>query len=236
MSPAGSNGAIFSEIMQALERIWVVHVLRSLEQKGWLSTLGRLAIVIDGPLAVFGQPAWLSQSIKKELNRINRKAREQTGLDMLMLGVEKSGLFVNHFERLDTTKDGEEGSLPNKKAYLLEDRYIKERIIFSESSRPYGHQTYFGRKLLYKTSNGARIVASLPFLDEGHDDLSVARPTQYPRLKDALNLLDQLTSARYPNSVSPLVSAHAEAAIPLNLGEKILSEIAERLMIDANND
>jgi hypothetical protein len=26
MNPAGSNGAIFSEIMQVLERVWLIHI------------------------------------------------------------------------------------------------------------------------------------------------------------------------------------------------------------------
>jgi hypothetical protein len=48
-------------------------------------------------------------------------------------------------------------------------------------------------------------------------DLRTANADQFPRLADAMNMLDKLVSSRYPNSVSPLISAHAEAAIPLNL-------------------
>jgi NurA domain len=71
MNPVGTNGSIFSEIMQTLERVWVVHILRTMEAKKWLSSLSRVAIVLDGPLAVFGQPAWISQAIYKEISRIN---------------------------------------------------------------------------------------------------------------------------------------------------------------------
>jgi len=59
MNPEGPNGAAFAEIRQVLERLWLVNVLRTIEQKGWLSSLKRLAFVLDGPLAVFGHPAWL---------------------------------------------------------------------------------------------------------------------------------------------------------------------------------
>lgn len=54
MNPEGTNGAIFGEIMQVWERVWVVHILRSLEAKKWLSSLGRLAIILDGPLLFLG--------------------------------------------------------------------------------------------------------------------------------------------------------------------------------------
>lgn len=44
-----------------------------------------------------------------------------------------------------------------------------------------------------------------------------------------MSLLDQLVSNRYPNSISPLISAHAEAAIPLNLGKRIFEDIAREI-------
>jgi hypothetical protein len=73
MNPAGTNGAIFAEIMQVWERVWVVHILRTMEAKKWLSSLSRIAIFLDGPLAVFGQPAWISQAIYRELSRLNSR-------------------------------------------------------------------------------------------------------------------------------------------------------------------
>jgi hypothetical protein len=108
--------------------------------------------------------------------------------------------------------------------------YIKRNIVYSESDRLYGRQTYFGRKLFYKTASGALIVATLPFLNDWHRDLRQAEPSQYPRLADAMALLDQLVSSRYPHSLAPIVSAHAEAAIPLNLGIRVLEDMARKLM------
>ena len=82
----------------------------------------------------------------------------------------------------------------------------------------------------YKTSSGARIVATLPFLTEKHKDLGQAEPFQYPRLTDAVGLLNRLVSSRFPNALAPLVSANAEAAIPLRLGNKVLERLAKELI------
>lgn len=233
MQPAGTNGAMFAEIMQVWERIWAVHILRTLEQKGWLSTLRRLAVVLDGPLAVFGHPAWLSHAIYRELSRINERAKESTdGLDLLMLGIEKSGAFVNHLLDLDQSAEGGEGAFPCQTAILLTDEYIKKNIIFSDSSKLYGRDTYFGRKIMYKTASGSLIVASLPFLKESHCDTTTAEQNQFPRVADALSLLERLVSSRYPNSLSPLVAAHAEAAIPLHLGNRVLENLARQLVAE----
>lgn len=236
MNPAGTNGAMFAEIMQVWERVWVVHFLRTLEGKGWLSTLRRMAIVVDGPLALFGHPAWLSAAIEQELQRINEKVRAATGgQDLLLLGIEKGGVFAEHLFDLDRNADGSPDRLPTQTVSLLDDAYIKRNIIFSQSERPYGRQTYFGRKFFYKTRTGALIVGMVPHLRPDDDDLFKAEASQFPRLNDALGLLDELVSVRYPNSLSALIAAHAEAAIPLHLGNTILGQLARRMVASAKD-
>ena len=71
----------------------------------------------------------------------------------------------------------------------------------------------------------------VPHLCVGDDDLNRADLNQFPRLNDALSLLDELVSVRYPNSLSALIAAHAEAAIPLNLGNTILGQLAREYMM-----
>ena len=145
MVPDSANGAMFAEIMQVLEHIVIIHILRWFEQKQWLRLLRNMGIVIDGPLAVFGYPAWLHSAIPRELNRINEAAKESTdGQDLLMIGVEKFGNFVTHFTRIDQDKDGVSGIFPSQIPYLLTDEYIKKNIIFSDSTKPYGLDTHFG--------------------------------------------------------------------------------------------
>lgn len=232
MNPEGTNEKMFGEIRQVIERLWMVHVLRTFEAKRWLGMLSELAIVLDGPLAVFGHPAWLSQAIYQELSRINTLVRKATGgQDLLLIGVEKTGVFVQHFEDVERRTDGD-AAVPMQTAGLLNNAYIKQHIVFSDSDRMYGRNTYFGRKFFYKTKSGARIVASLPFLTEEHADLRFAEPSQHPRLADAMALLDQLVSSRFPNAVVPLIAANAEAAIPLHLGGKVLERLARDLMAE----
>lgn len=231
MNPAGTNGKAFGEIMQVWERIWVIHFLRTMERRGWLSSLRRIAIIIDGPLAVFGHPAWLSAAIEAELVRLNNAVRAATGgQDLLLLGIEKGGLFAQHLLDLNQHSNGTPGRFKEQSVALLDDAYIKRNIIFSTSDRLFGRNTYFGRKFFYKTRTGALIVGMLPHLRAGDDELERAEPDQYPRLADALAVLDELVCVRYPNSLSALVAAHAEAAIPLHLGNNILEQLARHLM------
>lgn len=225
----GTNGEAFGEVRQIWEHILLVHVLRLFEKKQLLGRMDRMAFVMDGPLAIFGDPAWVSAAISRELKRLNGVVRAATNRDLLILGIEKSGTFVMHFDEIDKAEDG--GTKFSSRTFMLPtDKYIKDRIIFSSSTKRYGMDTYFGRKLFYKTASGARIVADIPFLDDKQDNLDTDDTSLYREFGSACALLDTLASSRYPNSVSPLISAHAQAAIPLRLGTKVLQQLAKALM------
>jgi hypothetical protein len=226
----GTNGEAFGLVSEVWGKVLLVHLLRCFERQGLLGHVGRLAFVMDGPLGVFGPPAWLSAAISAELKRINGIFRSKTGTDLLILGIEKTGTFVTHFDEIDQT---EQPGIPrfNPRTYLmLTDSYIKRRISLSDSQKRYGVDTYFGRKFFYKSSTGGRIVASIPFLTKEQDTLDTDDVSLYPQFGTACALLDKLASNRYPNAVTPLVSAHAEAAIPLELGHKVLQQLARALM------
>lgn len=136
---SSTNGEAFGEVMQVWERILLIHLLRWFETNGLLEQITKIVFILDGPLAMFGHPAWLSPLIKAELGRLNGVVRAQTGGDLLILGVEKTGAFVTHFEEIDVTESGE-SFFPPRTFALLSDQYIKERIIFSASDKPYaGH-------------------------------------------------------------------------------------------------
>lgn len=226
---SGANGEAFGYVMEVWERLLLVHLLRCFEQRDWLPRLSEIAFFLDGPLAVFGPPAWLSAAIRKELERINTAFRRATNNDLIIVGIEKSGNFVAHFEDLDKREDGSQHFSP-RSFFLPTDTYIKQRVIYSDSAKRYGMDTYFGRKFLYKTLSGARIVASIPFLRAEQDTLDTDDPIAFPQFGTVCALLDKLVTSQFANALAPLVSAHAQAAIPLHLGQKVLKQLAQALI------
>ena len=215
--------------MQVWERVLLVHLLRWFERQNLLEKIAKIVFILDGPLAMFGHPAWLSPIIKKELKRLNALVRAKTGSDILIIGIEKSGSFVTHFEEIDQTQTGEP-LFPPRSYDLLTDQYIKDRVIFSISDKPYGQDTYFGRKFFYKAKSGARIVGTIPMLDAAQDDITKDDITKYPSFSTVCAVLDKLVSSRFPNSVGPVITAHSHAAIPLVLGTKVLEQLAKALV------
>jgi hypothetical protein len=226
----GSNGEAFGLVMQIWERILLIHLLRCFEKRNWLEGLGKLAFFVDGPLGVFGPPAWLSAAISKELKRLNLVVRQKTGNDIVIIGIEKTGAFVAHFDEIDQSETVGSLRFHPRSFLLLTDSYIKQRISLSDSDRRYGQDTYFGRKFFYKTASGSRIIASIPFLNDEQDTLDSDDVALYPQFGNVCATLDSLVSSRYPNSLSPIISAHSHAAIPLHLGAKVLQQLAQALM------
>lgn len=231
-NPTGDNGTAFGEIVHVTERLWMIHVIRSLEQQKMLDVLANMAIIMDGPLAVYGRPGWLSKAISRELYRINQSLLKETGRDLLIAGIEKSGIFADHFYRLCAEFDARREiiKVPPQTAVLLSNEYIRKFIILSKTARQHGEVNYFGRKLFYRTKNGAQITATFPFLRPEHRNLNTALPEQFPRLADALNLFDALGSSRYSNALIPVNLAHGEAAIPARLGKRVLETLSRELM------
>jgi hypothetical protein len=229
LNPLGTSGEMYGQLAFVIERLWLIHLLRAFEKKNWLPTLQKIAFVLDGSLAFYSVSAWIVKPIIKELNRINELQKKITGKDLLILGIEKTGRFVEHFNDIDTSPVGSEDLIPNNTAILLTDAYIKRNIVFSNSHKIYGKDTYFGRKFFFKTKNAYRLVPQLAFFNAEQADTQTARIEQFPRLGDACALLNDLVSNRYHNSISPLISAHAEAAIPLSLGKKIFDDIAREI-------
>ena len=225
MRESGENGRMFGEALQVIENLWLLNVIRYYTQRLDVKALANLAFIMDGPLRIDGEPAWLSQAIKKELRRLNDDIRARGGKDLLLLGIEKTGNFVEHLKLLDQQGTGSPDNLPPQTVYLLTNQYIRNNIAFGD--RRYGEVTYFGRKIFYKTKTKALICATVPFLHEGDDDTDRADPAQFQRLDDILTILDQLASARYPNAIIPVLAAHAECSIPLTQGRKVLEMLTK---------
>ena len=231
MNPSGTNGEMYGQIKETFKKIQLIHLIRSFEKKPeWFGTLRNIAFFMEGSLTVFSTASWLAKSFREELERINKKVRENCNQDLLILGIERTGNFVNHFADIDTKKDGTDDNFPNQSVFLPTNDYIKKNIVLNDNPDfVYLEDTAFGRKFFYKTKAGYRVVPSIATYSEYQRNPLMAAEKQFPRLADCLVLLDKLVSSRYENSVMPLATANAEAAIPLNIGKRIFDDIAKQI-------
>jgi hypothetical protein len=220
----GSNGEAHGEVRHALEVISLLNMLRYFARdRARIGYLREAVFILDGPLALFGHPAWLTPYVRLELRRINDLCRAE-GFDLALFGYEKSGAFVEHFERLDMCPDrGPRGKHPNRTAFAPDAAYINRNIALRpEDAKPHGTDTYFGRKIFYKTASGGHAVITTAMVNEASRDFRRCDAECFPRLGDMLNVLDHLATHLHRDGFMPLVRAHAHAAIPLRRGGDII--------------
>jgi hypothetical protein len=226
-SEVSSNGEAHGSVRHVLEVVSFVNFLRFFAARTErLHYLRDNVFVLDGPLAVFGTPAWLAPLIRTELTRINDIC-QASGFNLAVFGFEKSGAFVDHFERLDFCPErGPRSYYPSGSAITPDARYINRYIALRpDDSKPHGQDTYFGRKVMYKTASGEHAVITTGMVTEAAQDFHRTDAECFPRLGDMLDVLDHLATYLFKDGFMPLVRAHAHAAIPLTRGADIIRSL-----------
>lgn len=223
----GPNGEVHGEVKSVLEVLSLVNILRFFEAKDQLHFLKDAAFVLEGPLAVFGDPARLAPAIRREIIRISELARKKHGHDILIMGVEKSGQYVSHFRELDwSDTEGPRGKFPKKSVLIPNAQYINEYIVRRpKDAKPSGADTYFGRKVFYKNANGAHVTLNMGMVNSLSENFHNVSEAAFPRLGHALNILDHLATYLHEDGFMPLIRAHAHVAIPLKQGGEILASL-----------
>ena len=226
--PNGNQLGVVAQIWERLELLRYLHLIEA--NDSLLSQAHRIAFISDGQLAIFGGPAWMARVLEMEIRRVNDKVRERTGQDMVIVAVEKTGRFVDHFDLIDRTDEPGRRRFQPKQLFIPTNDYITSRIANNETDRTYGAATHFGRKLFYKAANDYRLVITTAFLRQEQRDLTRGDADLYPSLGRTCELLDGITSSQSPDSLMPIRLAHHAAAIPIRPSANVLQNLAEGLM------
>lgn len=223
----GSNGEVHAEVRKILEVLSLINFLRFFAKKERIHLLSDYAFVMDGPLAIFGDPAWLKSPVEKELTRIDEMFFASTGQHLPIFGIEKSGQYCTHFESIDWTDEkGPKSKFPNQTILAPSTKYAHRNIVYRpEDMKPHGQGMYFGRKIMYKTATKNHAIINTATTTPASKNYDKNDLDVYPRIADIANIVDYLSSYLYEGGFVPLIRAHAHAAIPLKTGGDILREI-----------
>ena len=225
-----SSQQAYTAFRQVVEHLLMVNILRYFYQHCDHAMFDDTAFIMDGPLAIFGMPAWLKQHIQDEVARIHQDLIDRGRPGLLLMGIEKTGDFVTHFEELDWLHaEGARQRLDNGSILVPTTEYIYRYINPNPNTdKPYGDAVYYGRKLLYKNRMGQHAVVMTPIVNEEGRKPNSVSPQAFPRLNDALSIVDSLYTHLYQDGFAPLVRANAHAAIPLRMGHRILDSLFDR--------
>ncbi len=221
-----SNASAMTRTMNVVERLIAVHYLRTIVEKSpesYTEALENICFFIDGPLAIFGEPAKLHSCIMKYLEKINIEMRKHGKTDILMMGIQKNGAINDFFENIKEF-------VPNNSIYSLSDDYRDKYINFEKkpkASNTYGAETYFGQDFLYKSKSGKIFVFNAPYPWSSKAAIQNFRIEKsninnYKNIDIYTDILNDFECELYENSLIPTVLAHKYTAISLAPGSKVL--------------
>jgi hypothetical protein len=182
------------------------------------AALSNLGLIIDGPLALFGRPAWIHKPLMAFYFDTEQKL---TGMGLrppILLGLQKDGQVMEHarvVERFVTP-----GTYRP-----VDDDYRAKWITGSPSEAvTHGSETYYSQDFILKTERGGVFCVGLPneavFRDQ---KVEVAR--YGAKLGRAFDIVRHFEFDLYENSVIPVALAHRHASISLVPGGKVLDLI-----------
>lgn len=208
----------------------VVHYIRFLKEKSpdsYLNALTDLCFIVSGPLAVFGNPAWLHASILKYLYDINKELVDSGRAPIIVMGVLKTGAICDYFKMIGP-------SVKKNSIYAVSDEFRNKYINFDRepSSTTFGAETYYGQDFLLKTETGKLFVfnALLPYRDK-HNKIVFKKEKSnllnYKNIGTYIELIEEFECDLDSTSIVPIALAQRYTAISLEPGGQVLDLLAK---------
>lgn len=223
ISDFGDNSSAMTRMMNAMEHLMLACFILQLETQP--QVLSDIAFVLDGPLAIFGEPSKLSQRLQALIFRVNERLRQLGLQPLLVMGLQKTGGVMNHALLL-------ERFLPDGVLRIIDDDY-RNRYITGATfpAENFGNETYYGQDFLFKTERGRIFNFSIPYpfpdkaFGGGGRAFAAAKVelARYGNLVErACDLIRYFEMDLYDNALVPVALAHRHASISLVPGGKIL--------------
>ena len=202
---------ITSYIMNLLEQFILINYIHFLQESA--PTLLKESLFIkDGPLAFFGVTNKISTPMRELIYYLEKR------YNLYLVGVEKSGEFMEHAQEINHLLEPGEYIIPNSK-------YIYKYIIFGQENpnQPYGSSTYYSNKIIYKSKTNRIFVLNLP----NSFRLNNPHKENFKNIDIILENLDELKNDRFDNALLPINSINQNVCISESVSGTILKQHTE---------
>ncbi|MDX1916247.1 MAG: hypothetical protein SFU55_11745 [Methylophilus sp.] len=224
----GDCSAAITRFMNVAEHLILATFIRMLAHYQ-PKTLSKMAFIVDGPLAIFGQPASVHARLMSLYYRISTDLNNQGLLPPIIIGLQKDGQVMEHARALSRF-------LPNNVYRVVDDEYRAEHISPSISDN-FGHETYYGQDYIFKTNSGRVFTVGIPYPFENKKNRSIfakekSNLSNYGNLiARSFDLIRHFEFDLYDNAVVPIALAHRHASISLIPGGKVLDLVTRHGLI-----
>lgn len=231
ITDSGSIQSALTRFTNAISHLLIVHYVRYLKEScpdSYLNNLSGLCFIIDGPLAIFGNPAWLHSSIMKYLFNINQELIRSKRTPIMVMGVMKNGPLCDYFRLINH-------GIPNNSIYAVSDEFREKYVNCDKvpSSSTFGSETYYGQDFLIKTGNGRLFAFDvlLPFerksLEEGFKQ-EKSNILNYHNIGVYSDLIEEFECDLYSNTLVPIALAQKYTSISLEPGGRVLDLLSKQ--------
>lgn len=228
--------SILGLVTNLIEHFILIHSIKYIYEHV-PSRLEQILFIKDGPLAFFDRTANMHNPMRHLCNFLQKKH------NLYLVGIEKSGLFVDHASAI--TKDYYDESniekIPNVARtkpkfdesksrlkpgdiFLLKNDYIYKYIMPGDPTIPYARSSYYSGKLIYKSRNNTVFVATIPISNYK----IILNPTKedFKNLDVILLNLEKLKCDMYDNSIIPVALADHLVSLANHPSSAILEKFA----------
>ena len=221
ISDFGNNATVITRFMNVVEHIMMATLVRMLADNT-PETLGKMAFVIDGPLALFGRPAWLHRPLMAFYHEVEQTQVAKHLQPPLVMGLQKDGQVMEHARSIQRFL-GHDCFRPVDDVYR--DEWITGKV---SEAKTHGSETYYGQDFIFKTESGSVFCIGLPYpmKEKGNETLFSTQKVEVARYGDrlgrAFDVVREFELDLYENSIIPVALAHRHASISLVPGGKVL--------------
>ncbi len=231
LSDFGDNSSAMTRFMNITEHLMMASFIRTMFDIDPVG-LSKMGFVVDGPLAIFGQPAKIHAPIMNFYHSIFSNLQARGLSPPIIIGLQKDGQVMEHARSI--SKFLKHGSYRP-----VDDQYRSDYIRGNEMlNANFGHETYYGQDFILKTESGRIFTIGIPYpfpnkLNPSEFARKKVQPENYGvMLARAFSLVRYFEFDLYENAVVPVALAHRHASISLVPGGKVLDVMSKASLAD----
>ena len=228
------NLECYNRFMTALEHILLAHLLRCVHATDPTVT-GNLNIIVDGPLAIFGQAASFHRGIMALVHEVKADCRRRGLPGPLVIGISKTGKIVEHAQLI-----GHVLARRSKRTLILpvDDAYRYQMIepATVQKAGNFGDETYYGQNFLVRTSQN-KVFDACFGLSFPHKAAVTNFPAEKVRVSDygddlarMVSVIEMMQTDLYENALIAVHLAHKYASIAHSPGGRTLDNYVRAIV------
>lgn len=210
-------GGMLGYLTRLIEQLILVHFIRFIF-KHQRRLLNEFLFISDGPLSFSGQTANMNAPMRNLCSHLMQIS------NLFVVGLEKSGAFVDHAREICVPSKGHP-ILANGKYILLSNAYIYKYILPGDSSKMhYGISSYYSGKVIFHSHDGQILVVTVPVPEKN----SILKPQKkdYANLDIVLANMQKLKCNMYDDSIVPVALANKLVSLANHPSKVLLEKFA----------